>query len=96
MSVNGRFKKVVTTDNFEMEVDTADVVCQRRGFKAEEVALSPKGDIVTLKGVAPRYGMDWKPVLWYVIHHPSIKGRACCWGGKEQNLLKAGFTRISA
>ena len=89
-----RFKRIPTTDNFEIEVDTADVACLRLGFKAEETILSPKGDIVTIKGVAPRYGLDWIPVLWYIIHHPTLKGRACCWGG-EIDLVKAGFKRIA-
>ncbi|HAE36601.1 MAG: hypothetical protein UR85_C0004G0061 [Candidatus Nomurabacteria bacterium GW2011_GWF2_35_66] len=96
MEENERFRRFPTTDNIEIEFDTADHVCMRFGFKAGETALHPKGaETVTFIGVAPAYGKAWEPALWYVIHHPSVKGKACCWGGVS-NLLEAGFTRISA
>lgn len=86
-------RKVYTTHDGVIMVDVSDEACLKFGFKSGEIAINPNGNEVTLIGVAS--SNEGPDVLWYEINHPKTKGKVCYWGGKEKDLLKAGFKKVS-
>lgn len=89
------FKAVKTTKRFKeiIWVNISDEVCLKFGFSHGEVAVHPiENLLVTILGVAP--GNDDENVLWYIIHHPSIKNEVCYYG-KTKYLPDAGFKKFN-
>lgn len=83
-------RKVVCTDGRIIMVDISDEACLEFGFKSGDLLLNPKGNEVTIIGVAS--SNEGPDVLWYEINNPKTKDKVCYWGG-ERNLIKAGFVK---
>ncbi|MCX6753642.1 MAG: hypothetical protein NTV03_01135 [Candidatus Nomurabacteria bacterium] len=84
-----KFLKIKTTERTpnEIYVDISDETCKKYGFLHGDVMLCTDKLEATVKGVA-------LGKMWYEKDHNAVRGKSCCWGGEETNLLKAGFTLI--
>jgi hypothetical protein len=86
-----------------MTLDTSDEACEKFGFHHGDIVLSKSNDFdkptetngneEVILGVG-KY-KDGKKALLYTTYNARHYHTPVCWGGKEQNLLKAGFIKIA-
>ena len=88
----GKILRVKTTQRTpdEIDIDISDEACLPFGFLHGELVVCPDGLEAIIGGVSP--GNNGVNELWYVLQHPTVKGKCCCYerGG---NLLAAGFKK---